>query len=207
MPPTHAAKIHTILVQRLDAGVEEYFHDLVHATKHFGGSLALIIAGFEAHDANVFRAEALHAGNGALHFRECHVERVGDLLRPIHDRRAEAVNLKAGCIEFVDGLFESLFRQVVKIRCGKSRDLHRAHFDRFPAEFLHGLNLPGQDARGFVADTHQFHNYLRNEFAKSSADTATTFFSIFDSAINWFSLRSQAALSIGKSSVPPSSDE
>src|SRR5271154_4216437 len=48
--------------------------------------------------------------------------------------------------------------------------------------------------------------HFRNEPAKSSAAALTTFFSSFDSAINWFSFFSQAAPSIGSSTVWPSSD-
>ena len=95
----------------------------------------------------------------------------------------------------------------MEVGLGEAGDFNAPRFEEFPAEFLRGLDLAVDAVGAFVADAHVYHNYLINDLLKSSLETATTFFSIVEPAINSLSFFSYAALSIGSSTVWPISDE
>ena len=64
-----------------------------------------------------------------------------NLLRPVHDGGAEAIDANAGRLQFFDGDVESPVRDVVEIGLGEARDFDAARFEMSPAEFLRGLDL------------------------------------------------------------------
>ncbi len=72
---------------------------------------------------------------------------------------------------------------------------------------LNGTWTAHSSVQGLCAPRGSVRGYFRNELAKSSVATLTTFFSTLDSAINWFNFLSHAAPSIGKSIACPSNDE
>ena len=106
MLPAHAAVVHAVLVNRLNARIKKHVRHILHTTEHFRWRGELIVARLEAHDANELRAQAIHARDAAFHFAERDVERITDLLRPIHHRRAEAINLHAGLLQLLHRLVE-----------------------------------------------------------------------------------------------------
>ena len=89
------------LDNRLKALIEKHVRHVPHPAENFRRRLELLVAGFEAHDADKLRAHPLHARDAPLHFAERHVERVANLLRPIHHRRAEAIHLHAGLLQLL----------------------------------------------------------------------------------------------------------
>ena len=154
MLPAHAAVVHAVLVDGLEAGVQEAVGHFLHAAEDLGGNLVFVIARLEAHDADVFGAEALHAGDGAFDLGERDVEGVADLLGPVHDGGAEAIDADAGGLQLADGEVEGGVRDVVEIGLGEAGDFDAPGFEVFPAQFLRGQDLAVNAVGGFVADAH-----------------------------------------------------
>ena len=75
----------------------------------------------------------------------------------------------------------------MEIGLGEAGDFDAPRFEEFPAQFLRGQDLAVNAVGAFVADAHVFHSYFLNDLVKSSLETSTTFFSIFEAAINWLS--------------------
>ncbi len=129
----HAAVVHAVFVDWLEAGVEEHAGDFADAFEHDGRCGGLRFAGFEAHDADEFGAQFLHAGDGTADFVERDIERGFDGFRPVHDGGAEAVDLDAVFLKCGGSFFKSGFGDFVKVRFVETRDEDAAHLDMFPA--------------------------------------------------------------------------
>jgi hypothetical protein len=134
MLPAHAAVIHTVLVHRGQPGVHEHVRNFPDAAEDFIRDFEILISRLEAHDADEFRPEPLHARDGALNL----VERDGpgcfERLRPIHDRRAEAVDAQARIGQLAGREIKCLVGKIVKVGFRGARYFHRAHFNLFPAQ-------------------------------------------------------------------------
>ena len=118
----------------LDAGVEEHLGEGADTAEalvlHLVVGFAVIEPG-EAHDADELGAEALHSGDGSSGLREGGVEGVGDLLGPVGDGGAEAVDLDAGGLELAGG--------DVEVGVGEVMDVHAvdgAGLDAVPPQLL-----------------------------------------------------------------------
>ena len=145
-------------MNRLETFVEKHLRHVANALEDLGRNLELVVAGFETHDADVFRSSAFHAGNGALHFRERDLERRLHRLGPVHHRRAEAVRADAGLLHFFYCHIEGRVGDVVEIRFRITWHFHAAWFEMFPAEFLGRPNLAVNSIRCLVADACENHN-------------------------------------------------
>ena len=130
------------------------FGHLFHAAEDLGGNPVFVIARLEAHDADVFGAQALHARNGAFDLGERDVEGVAHLLGPVHDGGAEAINPNARGLQLADGQVKRVVRDVVEIGFGEAGDFDAPGFEVFPAQFLRGQDLAVNAVGGFVADAH-----------------------------------------------------
>ena len=79
--------VHAVFMRGGDSGIGETADNLAQPTETF--LFVLILSPWflgVGHDAHEFRAESLHARNGALDFRPGDFEVAGDLLRPTADQ-------------------------------------------------------------------------------------------------------------------------
>ena len=171
--PTHAAVIHAVFVNRLQARVEEHISNIFDAAENFSWDFMFVITWFETHDANVSRAQTLHAWDSALDFGERNFEWITDFLGPVHDRRAETINTDISRLQFPHGQIERLIGNIVEIRLGKAGDLHSARFEIFPAQFPGGLDLTVYRVGAFIADTCKNHMDFRYIIWSGLAKLAT----------------------------------
>ena len=155
--PAAAGVVHAVLVQRLQAGVEEHPDDGLQALPAPLAHLVLRRTALEhlpAHDADHLRPEALHARDRAARLLEVLLE-VGvalDRLAPVGDGRAEAVHVHAGLVEGGGGAVERLVGEVVDVDA-----VDAAGLDVAPAELLGGGDLAREVAGGFVGESGEVH--------------------------------------------------
>ena len=157
MLPAHAPVIHAILVDRLQAGIEEHVGHVFNAAKHRHRGFVFVIAWLEAHDANVFGAQAFHSRDGALDFGQGDFEGIADFLGPVHDRRAEAINIDPGRLEFSARHLKSFLGNVVEISLGKAWHLDAARLQMLPAQLAGGRYLAVDRVGCFIADAQENH--------------------------------------------------
>ena len=155
--PAHAAIVHAVLVDGLQAGIKKHVCHVLHAAEDFRGYLILLIARLETHHPDVLRAEPLHPGYGPLHLGERDLERVADFLGPVHDGRTEAINAHPRFIQLSDGQVERLLGNVVKVRLRETRHLHSARLQIFPPELGRRRDLAVNRVRPFVANARKNH--------------------------------------------------
>lgn len=155
--PTHAAVVHAVFVHGREAVVDEHVGDFADTFENFARDDGFVVAGFIAHDADVFGAELLHPRDAAFDFARGDVERVGDFFGPVCDGGAECVNAEAVVLQFSGDDVERFVGDIVKVALGEAVDFDDAHFNKFPAEFFGGVDLGFELGACFVSDTGQNH--------------------------------------------------
>ena len=154
MLPAHAAVVHAVFVNRLQALIEEALGDFAQSLEDELGRFVGIIGRLETHDADELGAESLHARDGAVDLGDGHVPRRVDGLGPVANGRAEGVNADAGFLELGGDDVERRVRDVVDTAFLEAVHLDEAGFDPFPAEFLCGADLAIYRGRSLVCDSH-----------------------------------------------------
>ncbi len=182
--PAHAAVVHAVFVDGLDAVVAEELDDVAEFAEAVFGALVGVFAGADgvAHDADEFRAEALHAGDAAFGFGEGLFVGVFDFFAPVGDGGAEAADVDAGGVEFLNGDVKGGVGDVVEVGFGIAGDFDAAHFDIGPAEFLDGGYLAVDGIGGFVADSGEVHGWslagVEDWIEEISEDCERSFFGV-----------------------------
>src|SRR2546423_599596 len=133
MLPTHAAVIHAILMHRLNAGVEEHAGRFPNALKHLGGNSVFVIGWLEAHDADEFRAQPLHSGNGSPHLTHSDFPRRLDGLGPVHNGGTETIDTDARGFEFLNAEVKGFIWNLMEIGLGEAGHFNPAHLKMLPA--------------------------------------------------------------------------
>ena len=151
-----AAPVHAVLMHTDYAGVLRHFDNDLKALDdlffEFPRGRFEFLRDGEAHDADHFRSELLHPGQGVAHFRVGFFRRFGDRVRPVGDGAPVAVDGDSGGREFLLKLFE--------LRIGNASEVfpeEGARLDVAPAELFCHLDLRVDVAGSFVCKTCEIH--------------------------------------------------
>ena len=158
--PAHAAVVHAVLMDGLEAGMEKHLRDLAHAGENLGGNGCFVIARLEAHHPHVFCAEPFHARDAAAHLGQRYLEGRLHRLGPVHDRGAKAVHAQIGGLQFLHGDLESGVGQVMEVGLGIAGHFHATQLDPFPAELLMGFDLSVNGTCRLVANACENHKKI-----------------------------------------------
>ena len=152
--PTHAAVVHAVFVNGLQALIEEAHGDFAQSLEDELGCFVGIVGWLKAHDAYELGAEALHARDGAVDLGDGDVPRRVDGLGPVANGRAEGVNADAGLLELGCYDVECRIRDVVNAALVEAVHLDEAGLDPFPAKLFGGPDLAVDRGRSLVCNSH-----------------------------------------------------
>ena len=130
----HTAVVHAVLVNGRDAGVEEAVGHRFYAVDDELRNGVDVGSRLEAHDAREFAAHLLHARDATIHLSDGDIPRGADVLGPVENRGAEAINLDAGGSKFAGHDVEGRVGEVVEVGLLEPGHFDATHLDVFPAQ-------------------------------------------------------------------------